>query len=82
MVDIESLRKRYVALNGTRPTLASALSKTEALAGLPLPPDFRAIAAFSDGECPVNLRLPSGEQVRYAEDFYDFLRKRIAAHLA
>lgn len=38
--------------------------------------------AFRDGECPVDLRLPSGEQVRYAEDFYDFLRKRIAAHLA
>jgi hypothetical protein len=50
MVDIESLRKRYVALNGTRPTPASALSKMEALAGLPLPPDFRAIAAFFDGD--------------------------------
>lgn len=38
--------------------------------------------AFRHGECPVDLRLPSGEQVRYAEDFHDFLRKRITAHTA
>ena len=38
--------------------------------------------AFRNGECPVDLRLPSGEHIRYAEDFHDFLRKRIAAHMA
>lgn len=32
------------------------------------------------GECPICLRLPSGEFVHYANDFYDFLCKRVAAH--
>lgn len=38
--------------------------------------------AFRNGECPLDLRLPSGEHVRYAENFHDFLRKRIVVHLA
>jgi hypothetical protein len=36
---------------------------------------------FEDGECPVNLRLPSGESVYYASNFYEFLFKRISAHI-
>ena len=36
---------------------------------------------FKDGECPVCLRLPSGEFQFYATDFYDFLCKRITAHV-
>lgn len=36
---------------------------------------------FRDAECPVYLRLPSGEFQSYATDFYDFLCKRIAAHV-
>ena len=32
---------------------------------------------FDNGECPVYLRLPSGESVLYAHDFYEFLYKRI-----
>ncbi|MCB5205460.1 SMI1/KNR4 family protein [Neorhizobium sp. T786] len=35
---------------------------------------------FADGECPVRLRLPSGEDIPYAADFYEFLYKRILAH--
>ncbi len=35
---------------------------------------------FKDGECPIKLRLPSGEAVPYATDFYEFLSKRILAH--
>jgi hypothetical protein len=35
---------------------------------------------FKDGECPIYLRLPSGEAVLYAENFYEFLAKRIAGH--
>jgi hypothetical protein len=35
---------------------------------------------FKNGECPVYLRLPSGEHVLYAENFYEFLGKRIVAH--
>lgn len=46
MTDTESLRRRYVALNGARPTSASALANMEALTGLRLPRDFRDIAAF------------------------------------
>lgn len=41
---------------------------------------FFDYAQFKDGECPVCLRLPSGEFQFYAADFYDFLCKRIAAH--
>jgi hypothetical protein len=35
---------------------------------------------FHNGECPIYLQLPSGEKIRYAENFYDFLNKRIDAH--
>ena len=35
---------------------------------------------FKNGECPICLRLPSGEHVLYAENFYEFLGKRIEAH--
>jgi len=35
---------------------------------------------FHNGECPILLRMPSGESVRYADDFYEFLLKRIAVH--
>lgn len=36
---------------------------------------------IKDDECPIYLRLPSGEFQAYAVDFYDFLCKRIAAHV-
>ncbi|GAA5013142.1 hypothetical protein GCM10025794_01420 [Massilia kyonggiensis] len=35
---------------------------------------------FKNGECPIYLRLPSGEHMLYAENFYEFLGKRIEAH--
>lgn len=35
---------------------------------------------WSEGESPIYLRLPSGEFVHYANDFYDFLCKRVVAH--
>nr|WP_307761807.1 SMI1/KNR4 family protein [Telluria cellulosilytica] len=35
---------------------------------------------FKDGECSIYLRLPSGEHILYAENFYEFLGKRIVAH--
>lgn len=35
---------------------------------------------FHNGECPILLRMPSGEPVRYADDFYEFLLKRITVH--
>jgi hypothetical protein len=34
---------------------------------------------FQDGECPIYLWFPSGS-VHYADNFYEFLCKRIAAH--
>lgn len=39
-------------------------------------------AKLSDGECPLVIRLPSGEFRSYAKDFYDFLKKRIEAHVS
>ncbi len=42
---------------------------------------FFDYSRFKDGECPVSLRLPSGERVNYASDFYEFLYKRILAHI-
>jgi antitoxin YobK len=42
---------------------------------------FFDYSKFVGGECPIYLRLPSGSTVPYAEDFYEFLCKRIAAHL-
>jgi hypothetical protein len=35
---------------------------------------------FKNGECPIYLRIPSGECLLYAENFYEFLAKRIEAH--
>jgi len=35
---------------------------------------------FSDGDCPIFLRLPSGKYEHYADTFYEFLAKRIKAH--
>jgi len=35
---------------------------------------------FSNGECPINLRLPTGDSVEYASDFYDYLCRRIVCH--
>lgn len=37
---------------------------------------------FKEGECPIRQRLPSGESRPYAENFYEFLCKRIEAHLS
>jgi hypothetical protein len=36
---------------------------------------------LKDGECPVYIKLPSGKQILYAHDFYDFLDKRIKVFL-
>lgn len=36
---------------------------------------------FKNGEAPVRLRIPSGVNVHYASDFYEFLYKRISAHI-
>ena len=33
------------------------------------------------GECPIFLRLPSGDEIIYANNFYEFLKKRIEACL-
>lgn len=41
---------------------------------------FFDYSRWYDGECPIFLRLPSSEFVYYADDFYDFLCKRIIAH--
>ena len=35
---------------------------------------------FDGDECPIYLRLPSGDHVLYAKDFYEFLTKRIEVH--
>ncbi|NKK97340.1 SMI1/KNR4 family protein [Rhizobium leguminosarum bv. viciae] len=32
-------------------------------------------------ECPVYLRLPSGEEIMYSSNFFEFLYKRIKAHI-
>ena len=36
---------------------------------------------LNDGECPIFIRLPSKECRIYATNFYEFLYKRIKAHL-
>lgn len=41
---------------------------------------FFDYSEFQNGECPICLRLPSGEYVHYADSFYEFLCKRIAVH--
>jgi len=43
---------------------------------------FFDYSKFKDGECPVSLRIPSGESIHYSSDFYEFLYKRIVAHLS
>lgn len=35
---------------------------------------------WSANECPIYLRLPSGDFIHYGDDFCEFLRKRILAH--
>lgn len=42
---------------------------------------FFDYSRFKDGESPVRLRIPSGEDVHYSSDFYEFLYKRISAHI-
>jgi hypothetical protein len=49
MVDIQSLRKRYVALNGERPAQEILISKIVTELGLTLPHDFLEISRFFDG---------------------------------
>lgn len=41
---------------------------------------FFDYAKFQMGECPIFLRLPSGECVHYADSFHEFLSLRIAVH--
>jgi antitoxin YobK len=41
---------------------------------------FFDYSQFKDGESPILQRLPSGDNVPYAENFYEFLAKRIEAH--
>jgi len=36
---------------------------------------------MKDGECPIYQRFPSGRSLHYANNFYEFLCKRIEAHL-
>ncbi|EFB6343191.1 TPA: SMI1/KNR4 family protein [Escherichia coli] len=35
---------------------------------------------YEEGECPIYLRLPSGKSCYYANNFYEFLCKRIEVH--
>ncbi|WP_434730264.1 SMI1/KNR4 family protein [Rhizobium binae] len=35
----------------------------------------------SDTECPIYMRLPSGEEIIYSINFFEFLCKRIKAHI-
>ncbi|UTO28989.1 SMI1/KNR4 family protein [Bartonella harrusi] len=35
---------------------------------------------FRDGECPLYIRIPSGDSEYYASNFYEFLCKRIKEH--
>ncbi|WP_225771993.1 SMI1/KNR4 family protein [Pseudomonas sp. Marseille-Q5115] len=42
---------------------------------------FFDYSGFKDSECTVRLRLPSGENVDYASDFYEFLYRRISANI-
>lgn len=36
---------------------------------------------YSNQDCQIFLRIPSGKNILYAENFYEFLIKRITAHL-
>ncbi|MBC3346502.1 SMI1/KNR4 family protein [Pseudomonas sp. SWRI196] len=42
---------------------------------------FFDYSRFQDGECPVRVRIPSGENINYAVDFFEFLYKRVLAHI-
>lgn len=43
---------------------------------------FFDYSKFKDGECPVSLRIPSGESIHCSSGFYEFLYKRIVANLS
>jgi len=49
MIDMETLRSRYVALNGARPIPNNVLAAITSDLALQLPPDFLAIGEFFDG---------------------------------
>lgn len=49
MIDIETLKNRYVALNGERPASSHFIAAVISELGLRLPPDFLDIAKFFDG---------------------------------
>lgn len=62
--------------NGTAKTQQLVVSET----------DFGEIFYFDytqyhHGECPIYLRLPSGTSYHYANNFYEFLCKRVEAHI-
>jgi hypothetical protein len=42
---------------------------------------FFDCSKFEDDESPLMLRIPSGEEVDYASNFYEFIYKRILAHI-
>jgi hypothetical protein len=41
---------------------------------------FFDYSQFKDGECPIKLRIPSGNIVDYAANFFEFLYNRISAY--
>jgi hypothetical protein len=49
VIDIETLKNRYVALNGARPIPDSVFAAVTSDLGLQLPPDFLEIGKFFDG---------------------------------
>lgn len=42
---------------------------------------FFDISTYVGGECSIKVRIPSGEVLYYAGNFYEFLCKRILAHI-
>lgn len=42
---------------------------------------FFDFSTYKDGECSIKVRIPSGRALHYAENFYEFLCKRILAHV-
>ncbi|AOE87916.1 hypothetical protein THL1_5369 [Pseudomonas sp. TCU-HL1] len=42
---------------------------------------FFDFSTYKDGECSIKVRIPSGESLHYAGSFYEFLCKRILAHV-
>ncbi|UPK82657.1 SMI1/KNR4 family protein [Proteus vulgaris] len=63
--------------NGTAKPLQLVISETDL--GETFYFDY---SKYQDGECPIYLELPSGESNLYAYNFYEFLYKRINAHLS